>query len=105
MIRLRLRRRDLVCQQAVELVTDYLEGALSRADRRRYEAHLAGCPHCTEYLAQMRKTIELSGTLTPDDLTPQMQDEFIALYRQWRTGAAPGDAMPPGPPDGAAPPG
>jgi anti-sigma factor RsiW len=84
MMRLRLRRRDLVCQQAVELVTDYLEGALSRADRRRYEAHLAGCPDCTEYLAQMRKTIELTGTLTPADLTPQMQDDFIALYRQWR---------------------
>jgi anti-sigma factor RsiW len=84
MMRLRLRRRDLVCQQAVELVSDYLEGALSRADRRRYEAHLTGCPHCTEYLAQMRKTIELTGTLTPDDLTPQMQDDFIGLYRQWR---------------------
>ena len=95
MIRLRLRRRDLVCQQAVELVTDYLEGALSRADRRRYESHLAGCPHCTEYLAQMRKTIELTGTLTPDDLTPQMQDEFIDLYRQWRTGQ-PEDGPPPG---------
>ena len=82
-MRLRLRRRDLVCQQAVELVTNYLEGGLSRAGRRRYEAHLAGCPHCTEYLAQMRKTIELTGTLTPDDLTPRMQDDFIALYRQW----------------------
>jgi anti-sigma factor RsiW len=88
MIRLLLRRRDLVCQQAVELVTDYLEGALSRAGRRRYEGHLAGCPDCTEYLAQMRKTIELTGALTPGDLTPQMQDEFIALYRQWR-GEAP----------------
>ena len=75
---------DLTCRELVELVTDYLEGALSRADRRRYETHLAGCPHCTEYLAQMRKTIELTGTLTPDDLTPQMQDDFIALYRQWR---------------------
>jgi anti-sigma factor RsiW len=80
----RLRRRDVVCQQAVELVTDYLEGALPRADRRRFEAHLAGCPHCTEYLAQMRKTIELTGSLRPDDLSPQVQDEFIALYRQWR---------------------
>ena len=88
MIRLRLRRRDLVCQQAVELVTDYLEGALSRTDRRRYESHLAGCPHCTEYLAQIRKTIELTGTLTPDDLTPHMQDEFITLYRQWRDDSA-----------------
>jgi anti-sigma factor RsiW len=78
------RRHELVCQQAVELVTDYLEGALSRADRRRFESHLAGCPHCTEYLAQMRKTIELSGRVTAEDLSPQMQDEFIALYRQWR---------------------
>jgi anti-sigma factor RsiW len=93
MMRLRLRRRDLVCQQAVELVTDYLEGALSRADRRRYEAHLAGCPDCTEYLAQMRKTIALTGTLTPDDLTPQMRDDFIARYRQWREDR-PGDPPP-----------
>jgi anti-sigma factor RsiW len=89
-LRLPLRgRRDIVCQQAVELVTDYLEGALTRADRRRFEAHLADCPHCTEYLAQMRATIELTGDLTADDLTPQMQDEFITLYRQWRTGEEP----------------
>ena len=80
------RRRDLVCQQAVELVTDYLEGVLPRAERRRFESHLAGCPHCTEYLAQMRATIDLTGRVTPEDLTPQMQDEFITLYRQWRAG-------------------
>ena len=79
-----LRRRDLVCQQAVELVTDYLEGALNARARRRFEAHLAGCPHCTEYLAQMRETIRLTGRLEPDDLTPQMQDEFVTLFRQWR---------------------
>jgi anti-sigma factor RsiW len=88
--RLLPRRGGIVCQQAVELVTDYLEGALSRAGRRRFEAHLAGCPHCTEYLAQMRATIELTGRLTPADLTPQMQDEFIALYRAWRADGAAG---------------
>jgi len=82
---MRLRRRDIVCQQAVELVTSYLEGALARSQRRRFEAHLAGCPHCTEYLAQMRTTIELAGRITPEDLTPQMQDEFIALYRRWQS--------------------
>ena len=49
-----LRRHDLVGQQAVELVTDYLEGTLSARARRRFEAHPAGCPHCNEYLAQMR---------------------------------------------------
>ena len=79
-------RRGMVCQQAVELVTGYLEGTLARAGRRRFEAHLAGCLHCTEYLAQMRETIELTGSLTPDDLTPQRRDELIAIYRQWRAG-------------------
>ena len=85
MMRLRLWRRGLVCQRAVELVTDYLEGALSRSDRRRYEGHLAGCPHCTEYLAQMREMISLTGRLEPEDLTPQMRDEFTDLYRRWRS--------------------
>ena len=79
-----LPRRDLVCQQAVELVTDYLEGALPRRARRRFEAHLTGCPHCTEYLAQMRETIRLTGRLTPEDLSPQQRDEFVDLYRRWR---------------------
>jgi len=77
-------RRDLACQQAVELVTDYLEGALPRSQRRRFEAHLAGCPDCPEYLVQMRAVIALAGTITPDDLTPHMRSEFISLYRRWR---------------------
>ena len=80
-----LRRRDLVCQQAVELVTDYLEGTLSGRARRRFEAHLVGCPHCTEYLAQMRETIRLAGRLEPEDLTSQMREEFTDLYRRWRS--------------------
>jgi anti-sigma factor RsiW len=70
----------------VELVTDYLEGRLGRAARRRLEAHLAGCPHCTEYLAQMRATISLTGRLTPEDLTPQMREELVEVYRRWQSG-------------------
>ena len=80
-----LLRRDLVCQQAVELVTDYLEGRLSRSARQRFEAHLAGCPHCTEYLAQMRATISLTGRLMPEDLTPQMREELVDVYRRWQS--------------------
>jgi anti-sigma factor RsiW len=80
-----LRRHDIVCQQAVELVTDYLEGTLSRRARRRFEAHLAGCEHCAEYLAQMRTTIRLSGQIAPHDLTPEMRSDFIALYERWRS--------------------
>ena len=49
-----LQRGDLVCRQAVELVTGYLEGSLSRPSRKRFERHLAVCPHCTAYLEQAR---------------------------------------------------
>lgn len=79
------RREELVCRQVVELITDYLEGALSRSQRQRLEAHLSACEHCSEYLEQMRATIRLTGSLKPDDLTPAMRDEFTALYRRWRS--------------------
>ena len=79
------QKPELVCQEVVELVTDYLEGALSRSERRRFEAHLGGCEHCTEYLAQMRATIRLTGRLDAEDLTPAMREEFTALYRRWRS--------------------
>jgi anti-sigma factor RsiW len=86
-MRLPGRREDLACQQVVELVTDYLEGALTRSARRRFEAHLADCEHCTEYLEQMRATIRLTGRLQAEDLTPEMREEFSVLYRRWRDGA------------------
>jgi len=77
-------RRDLVCQQVVEMVTAYLEDALSRSDRRRLEKHLAGCALCTEYVAQIRETIRLTGRVAPEDLTPQMRADLTEVYRRWR---------------------
>jgi anti-sigma factor RsiW len=80
----RRRRQELVCREAVELVTDYLEGALEEGDRARLEGHLAVCPHCSEYLAQMRRTLDLLGRIEPEALEPEVQDELVALYRRWQ---------------------
>ncbi len=77
--------QEIPCRQIVEMVTDYLEGVLSRRDRRRFEHHLAGCPHCTAYLAQMRATLRLTGRLVPEDLSPEMQQELGELYRRWQS--------------------
>ena len=81
---LSLRRRDIVCQQAVELVTDYLEGALSRRERRRFERHLGACPNCTAYVEQIRITIALTGAVAVDELTPEARQDLGELYRRWR---------------------
>ena len=84
--RFRRRRRVIMCQQAVELFTDYLEDAMAKVDRERLEAHLADCPHCTEYLRQLRMTIELAGRVEPEELSDEAREELVALYRRWRTG-------------------
>ena len=78
-----VRRRAIVCRQAVELVTEYLEGALPRRDRERLEAHLSACPHCTAYFAQFRTTIRVLGRIEPETLAPEVRDELIELYRRW----------------------
>jgi len=82
---LSLRRKDLVCQEAVELVTDYLEGVLSRRQRRRFEAHLRACPNCANYLDQIRATIALTGRIEPDELSPEARADLTELYRRWRS--------------------
>lgn len=79
-----LRNRGMVCQQAIELLTEYLEGTLSRRQRRRLEAHLKACPNCTAYLEQIRITIRLTGAMEPEDLSPRAVDELTELYRRWR---------------------
>lgn len=83
-MRLLPHKDPLICQEVVEMVTDYLEGALARRQRRRLEAHLADCPHCTEYLAQIRATIRLTGRLEPDALSPRMYEDLAEVYRLWR---------------------
>ena len=79
-----LRPAPIPCQEVVELISDYLEGALPAGERRRLEHHLAGCPHCTAYLAQMRETLRLTGRLVPEDLSLEMQRELSDVYRRWR---------------------
>jgi anti-sigma factor RsiW len=73
----------LSCQELVELVTDYLEGALAPADLQRFERHTAGCEHCTRYLEQLRMTIRLTGTLTRDDLVPEAENALLDAFRDW----------------------
>jgi anti-sigma factor RsiW len=76
----------LSCQELVELVTDYFEGALSPADKARFEAHIAGCDACTMYLRQMRDMLELLGELTSDSISPQAEAELLAAFRDWKGG-------------------
>lgn len=73
----------LTCAEFVELVTDYLEGAMDEATARRFEEHAGVCPGCDVYLDQIRETIGEVGRLTPEDLDPVARDRMLAAFRYW----------------------
>jgi len=75
---------EMTCRELVELVTGYLEGKLPPAERRRFEEHLAGCPGCEIYLAQMRLTLRLLGRLGEESLTPYSKEVLLRAFRDWR---------------------
>jgi anti-sigma factor RsiW len=77
---------EMTCQELVEVVTDYLEGALLPADRARFEEHLATCTGCRNYVEQLRMTLRLAGTLREDHLPPHMRDDLLGAFRAWRRG-------------------
>lgn len=82
---------DIRCADAVELVTEYLDGALGACDLAAFEAHLAHCEGCTVFVDQIRMTIHLtcatSGT-GPEIMPPDL-DELLARLRERATGTGP----------------
>ena len=84
---MRLVGSGIPCREMVELVTDYLEGALSWRERRRFERHIAGCDGCRAYLAQMRRTLRVLGRLDEETISPEARDALLHAFRDWRAEA------------------
>ena len=75
---------QLSCRELVELVTDYLEGALSPEEHARFEEHIGRCDGCDTYLEQMRQTIKLVGRLPAGTLSAEAERELLEAFRGWR---------------------
>ena len=72
---------SLECRELVELVTAYLDGALTPEDEQQVVAHLATCDGCSAYLAQIETTIGQLGQLTPEPLDETMAQSLLATFR------------------------
>ena len=74
----------MTCREVVELMTDYLEGALPASVRARFEEHIAGCGGCTAYLEQLRTARRLTGALAEVPVPDHLRDELLAAFRGFR---------------------
>ena len=75
---------ELSCQELVELVTDYLEGAMPDELRHRFETHISKCAGCGAYLEEMRQTIRATGSLTVEAITPEAEQALLEAFRGFR---------------------
>jgi hypothetical protein len=74
----------LSCAEFVELVTNYLEGALDRWTEGRFVLHATNCAGCERYLGQFRETIRIAGRLRPEDIDPDVRDRLLAEFATWK---------------------
>jgi anti-sigma factor RsiW len=74
---------DLTCQEFVELVTDYFEGALDEEARTRFEQHLAICKGCETYLNQMKETSSRLGEIPVETLSAEMGTKLLSAFRDF----------------------
>ena len=74
----------MTCKELVELVTDYLEGALPPADLARFEEHVVSCPPCHVHLEQMRRTIDVIGHIPEDSLSADAEHDLLDAFRSWK---------------------
>lgn len=75
---------EITCMELIEAITDYLEGTMQEAERRRFEAHLEGCPDCVNYLEQMRQTVAALGELSDERIGPDAREALLETFRGWR---------------------
>jgi predicted anti-sigma-YlaC factor YlaD len=74
----------MTCRKLIELVTEYLEGALPDGDRAGIDEHLLKCDGCSAYLEQIRATIRMTGRLREDDLAPEAREKLLAVFHGWQ---------------------
>ena len=76
---------DLACQRVVEMVTDYLEGALPEDTGAQLEQHLVICDACSLYVDQHRAVSRALSQLTPQPAAALgSKNAALAAFRKLR---------------------
>lgn len=71
------------CQQFTEVVTDYLEGALTFREWIRFQMHLGLCVGCRRYLRQMKQTIHVLGKLPDEAISMEIHEKMLEKFKTW----------------------
>ena len=77
--------KDIVCMSGVELLTEYLEGALAQEVRTAIDAHVAGCPRCAAFVASYLETPRIVRDATQMEMSADLETSLLAVLRAARS--------------------
>jgi hypothetical protein len=77
---------SVTCREMVELVTDYLDGALPEHEARSFEEHIEDCHVCGRYLEQMKITLRTVGRISGESISADARDTLMHAFRDWDAG-------------------
>lgn len=69
----------LTHRRVAGLLSSYIDGQVTSAERRLIEGHLPGCDRCSKELDELRRTVSLMGTLP--ELTPGRSYVLSSAHR------------------------
>jgi len=80
--------KEIACLSGVELLMDYLEGALPPDVHAALDHHVAGCARCVAFVASYRATPrilrEATAAMLPDDVQASLKT-FVQGFLQKRS--------------------
>jgi anti-sigma factor RsiW len=76
--------KDVVCMTGVELLMEYMEGALAPDVREAIERHVAGCPRCDAFIASYRETPRIVRDATRMEMPADLEASLLAVLRNAR---------------------
>jgi anti-sigma factor RsiW len=65
------------CRDLTEFLADYVAGDLNAGIRADFETHIARCPDCVLFIAQYKRTIEVSHSAFDDVQTEPIPEELV----------------------------
>lgn len=74
----------ITCVELTELVSEYIEGRLSRWDRLRFWLHIRLCPVCLDYIQQLAVTRATLGRMPDEPIPAPVRDELLACFQGWK---------------------
>lgn len=67
---------QLKCKECIDLLVDYLEGALPEAQEKHLDEHFLGCPPCLDFLDQYRASSTLCRKALDTEMPRELSDKL-----------------------------